>query len=153
MRTGLRHSSSSGFSLVEMLIVVVIIGLVMLFTFPRAASIYDRTMVRGARTAITNTYLTARTAARTSNKTAVMRTDVDRIWVETNDYAPATTKVVVRPALDLGDEYSVTVTGEDSLRVDPRGVLKGTVRIYKWVISRNGWSDSVMVNGYGRVLR
>ena len=147
------RSRKAGFSLIELLIVVSIIGLVMLFTFPRAAAVYDHTMVRGARTAITNMYLNARSTARSANKTAVLRLQGDLVWVETNDYAPATTKVVVRQPVDLGEEYSVTVTGDDSLRVDPRGVLQVGDRIYKWIISRNGWSDSVMVNGYGRVLR
>lgn len=147
------RSRKAGFSLIELLIVVSIIGLVMLFTFPRAAAVYDHTMVRGARTAVTNMYLNSRSAARTANKTAVFRLSGDQVWVETNNYAPLTTKVVVRQPVDLGDEYGVTVTGEDSLRVDPRGVIKGETRIRKWIISRNGWSDSVMVNGYGRVLR
>lgn len=157
MVSGMVHSAlrsrKAGFSLIELLIVVSIIGLVMLFTFPRAAAVYDHTMVRGARTAITNMYLNTRSTARSANKTAVLRLQGDQIWIETNDYAPATTKVVVRQPVDLGDEYSVTVTGEDSIRVDPRGVIRGELRIFKWIISRNGWSDSVMVNGYGRVLR
>ena len=154
MQNRIRESRSAGFSLIEMLIVVVIIGLVCLFTFPRAGAIYDQAMVRSARTTITNLYITARTTARTTNKVAVVRFQNDRMWVETNNYSPLTTKDTTRTPIDLNEAYGVTLTTTvDSLRIDPRGMLLSSGTEYKYKVTRRGYSDSVMVNGYGRILR
>ena len=153
MRNRFRRIGSAGFSLVEMLIVVVIIGLVMLFAFPRAGAVYDKAMLRGARTAITNMYLTARNTARTTNKVTVLRQLNDQIWVEVNN-SPGTTKTVTHQPLSLAEEYKVTITsGEDSLKIDQRGMLQQSGRQFKYVFTRNGYADSVMINGYGRILR
>jgi prepilin-type N-terminal cleavage/methylation domain-containing protein len=154
MQNRIRRSRTAGFSLVEMLVVVAIIGLVVLFTFPRAGKVYDHTMVRGARTAITNLYNSTRNVARTSNRVAVLRTNGNVLVIERNAFSPATTKDTVGGFTNLSAQYGVTITGPDSVRVDPRGLLltAGNV-LYTWVVTREGYKDSVMVNSYGRVIR
>jgi prepilin-type N-terminal cleavage/methylation domain-containing protein len=146
-----KPSHSAGFSLTEMLIVVVIIGLVMLFTFPRAGKILDHTQVHGARTAIVNKLNATRVAARTSNQVAVLRRSGNDLWLELNAMTGTGKTVVTGGAVGLYATYGVTVTGPDSVRFDPRGMsLSGT---QKYVVTKNGFSDSVVVNGYGRITR
>jgi prepilin-type N-terminal cleavage/methylation domain-containing protein len=150
MQSHSKPSRSAGFSLIELLIVVVIIGLVMLFTFPRAGRILDHTNVKGARTAIVNKLNATRTAARTSNQVAVLRLNANNLWLELNAMT-GTGKTTVPGGVGLNKTYGVTVTGPDSVRFDPRGMsLSGT---QTYVVTKNGFSDSVVVNGYGRITR
>ena len=150
MQSHPKNSRSAGFTLIEMLIVVVIIGLVTLFAFPRAGAILDHTRVHGARTAIVNKLNAARTAARTSNRVAVLHLSGNVILIELNSMS-TTAKDTVGGFGSLGAEYGVTVTGPDSVRYDPRGMLKDGAGTF--VVTRAGFSDSVVVNGYGRITR
>ncbi len=150
MQSHSKSSRSAGFSLIELLIVVVIIGLTMLFTFPRAGKILDHTQVHGARTAIVNKLNATRTAARSSNKVAVLRLTGNNLWLELNDMT-GSGKTTVPGGVGLNTTYGVTVSGPDSVKFDPRGMsLSGT---QKYVVTKNGFSDSVVVNGYGRITR
>lgn len=155
MRAQSRDLETSGISLVELLIVIGLIGLAALFVLPRAGSVFDHARVRGARTAIANLYNTTRTVARTSNKVAVLRLSSNVLVIERNAFPPATGKDTAGGMNNLLLQYGVTVVGPDSVRLDPRGLLRApnTTTTYTWVVTRNGYSDSVMVNSYGRVLR
>jgi len=60
-------------------------------------------------------------------------------------------KTTVPGGVGLNTTYGVTVSGPDSVKFDPRGMsLSGT---QKYVVTKNGFSDSVVVNGYGRITR
>jgi prepilin-type N-terminal cleavage/methylation domain-containing protein len=150
MHNPFRRTSSAGFSLVEMLIVCVIIGLVTLFAFPRAGVVLDHTQVRGARTAIVNKLNATRIAARTSNRVAVLRMSGSALWLELNSMT-GSSKTVLPGGVGLHQTYGVDVTGPDSVKFDPRGLSQSGTQTY--VITRNGWSDSVTINGYGRITR
>jgi prepilin-type N-terminal cleavage/methylation domain-containing protein len=155
MPNTLRHATRAGFTIVELLVVIAIIGLMALFALPKLGPAYDHTMVRSARTAVTNLYNATRTAARASNRVAVLRLSGNALVIERNFPFPSTAKDTATMGgkfHDLYQQYGVTVTGPDSVRVDPRGMLmpSGT---HTWVVTRDGWSDSVMVNSYGRMIR
>jgi prepilin-type N-terminal cleavage/methylation domain-containing protein len=155
MQNQSRRLRSAGFSLIEMLIVVVIIGIVMLFTYPKAALIIEHTAVRGARTAIVNKLNAARTAARTSNQVAVLRLVNNIVWVELNSMT-STAKTTVGGVVSLNENYRVSATGPDSIRFDPRGLMRqddAPPPPHTFVVTRNGWSDSVVVSSYGRITR
>jgi Tfp pilus assembly protein FimT len=150
-----RDLETAGISFVELMVVIGLIGLAALFVLPRAGRVFDHTRVRGARTAITNLYNTTRTVARTSNKVAVLRLNSNALVIERKAIPPATSKDTVGGWNNLLQQYGVTVTGPDSVRLYPRGLLRSpnTTTTYTWVVTRNGYSDSVMVNSYGRVIR
>ncbi|HJR36544.1 MAG TPA: hypothetical protein VJ817_16425 [Gemmatimonadales bacterium] len=138
-----------------MLIVVVLIGLMVAVALPKAGEIYDHIMVRSARTALTNLYNATRVAARASNQVAVLRLNAGIVVLERNLPFPSLAKDTVTMGgmfHDFPGRYGVTITGPDSVRVEPRGMLMDTGP-HTWVFTRNGWSDSVMVNSYGRILR
>ena len=153
MRNRSRRVPPAGFTLTELLIVVVIIGIVSLYVFPRAGQIYNRTMVAGARGVITNLFNATRAGARASNHTMVLMRTGNVMTIQQNDFFPSTSKVTVGGFKDLSKQYGVTVTGTDSIRVDARGMLLDSATEYKWIITRDGYSDSVMVNNYGRIVR
>ncbi|HSB53014.1 MAG TPA: prepilin-type N-terminal cleavage/methylation domain-containing protein [Gemmatimonadales bacterium] len=159
MPSQLRRPGRDGFSLVEMLIVIVLIGLMMLWAVPRAGSMLDHAQVRAARTAIANEFTVARNAARTSNRVAVLRLTGNLMLIEMNALS-GTAKDTLAGAgggkfLPLDVKYGVDVSGgADTLRIDPRGILTsalGTAVTY--VVSRRGWRDSVVINSYGRITR
>ena len=155
MLTSSRRETSAGFTLIELMIVVSVIGLIVLFASPKIYEVYNRSMVRGARTTITNMYITARNQARTTNRVAVLRRLNDQVWVEVNQYvSEGTGKIIVRQPVDLGTEYGVTITaGDDSLRIDPRGMLSTSGSTFTYRFARRGTPDSVVISGYGRIQR
>jgi len=155
MPSHLQRTSRRGITLVEMLIVVVMIGLMVAVTLPKAGQVYDHTMVRSARTALTNLYNASRATSRASNQVVVLRLNAGIVVLERNQSFPSTAKDTVTLGgqyHDFPSRYGVTITGPDSVRVDPRGMLIDAGP-HTWVFTRDGWSDSVMVNSYGRILR
>jgi type II secretory pathway pseudopilin PulG len=151
----LQRTSRQGISLVEMLLVIVLIGLMLALALPKAGELYDHTMVRSARTALTNLYNAARVTARASNQVAVLRLNAGVVVLERNQSFPSTAKDTVTMGGEFHDfpaRYGVTITGPDSVRLDPRGMLIDAGP-HTWVFTRDDWSDSVMVNSYGRIQR
>ena len=149
-----RFRETAGFSLVEMMIVVVVIGAVTLFAFPRAGVVLDRTQVGGARTTVVNQFNTARVAARASNRTTVFRLSNNVVYVERRPFS-GTVKEPVGSPQDLSRVYGVQITGPDSIVVDPRGmvVLYSSGTSARYVVTRAGITDSVVINSSGRVIR
>lgn len=144
-----------GISLVEMLVVIVLIGMMVAVALPKAGKLYDHAMVRSARTTLTNLYNATRVTARASNQVAVLRLNGGVVVLERNQSFPSTVKDTVTMGGQFHDfpaRYGVTITGPDSVRMDPRGMLVDAGP-HTWVFTRDGWSDSVMVNSYGRILR
>ncbi len=147
--------SRNGFTLVETLIVVVLLGLIVLIGFPKISSAMSRTDLRSARTTMVNLVATARAAAVQGNR---------RTWIK---FEGNTAHVLARPRTDgaagadtvgaiqdLAGQYKVAVTpGLDSIQFDPRGFgtdLGGSTSI---VVSRDGHSSTIIIDGLGRVTK
>lgn len=138
----------------EMLIVVAVIGLTMLFVFPRAGVIWEQTQVRGARIAVVNRLNSARLAARQSSRWTSVRWSGNRIWTERRPRLvtlAGSTSDTVGAVTDLRNEYGVALTsGETEVPFDPRGLVVTGASLR---LSRGGSSDSVLVSGFGRISR
>ena len=148
----------NGFTLVETLIVVVLLGLIVLIGFPKISSAMSQADLRSARTTLVNLVATARASAVQSNR---------RTWIK---FEGNTAHVLARPRIDgvggaagadtvgtihdLADQYKVAVTpGLDSIQFDPRGFgtdLGGSTSI---VVSRDGHSSTITIDGLGRVTK
>jgi prepilin-type N-terminal cleavage/methylation domain-containing protein len=149
--------SRSGFTLVEALIVVVILGLIALIGLPKISAAMVRTDLRSARTTMINLVATARAASVQRNRVT---------WIKRNGnmaYVGATPRVVplagstadtVGPVHNLGTTYKVTMAGADSVQFDPRGFGSwaggGSVTI---TLSRSGHSETITIDGLGRVIK
>jgi len=149
-----RRFGSTGFSLVEMLIVVVMIGLMALFAWPKVQTILNQSQVRSARLAVLNKFNQTRINARQTSRSAFLIRSGDVMWIERRPRVlpGGGTRDTVGGFLNLGS-YGVTVTvtgGSDTVTVDPRGLTTGTWRI---VLARSGIKDSVVISGFGRVTR
>ncbi len=142
----------AGFSLIEMLVVIAIIGLGTLFAWPTFLRSFDQAAVRGARTALVNRFEAARIGARQSTRRAFLIRSGSTFWLErTPRVAPgAGTRDTVGTFQNFLAEFKVTVTGIDTLIVDPRGLA---LTSGQWTLVRNAARDSVVISGFGRVSR
>jgi prepilin-type N-terminal cleavage/methylation domain-containing protein len=146
-----------GFTLVETLIVIVILGLIVLIGFPKLSSAMVQSDLRSARTTIVNMVATARAVSVQSNRLT---------WIK---FEGNTAHVLARPRLtvagtgdadtvgavrDLSDQYGVAVAyGVDSIRFDPRGFGMGSGATDTIILSRGGHSSMITIDGLGRVRK
>lgn len=144
-----------GFTLVETLIAVVILGLVVLIGIPKMSSAMVQSDLRSARTTMVNLVATARAASVQSNRLT---------WIK---FEGSTAHVLARPRIDgalgadtvgsvhdLADVYGVAVAqGVDSIRFDPRGFGVGSGATDTIMLSRGGHSSAIMIDGLGRVRK
>ena len=149
-------SRTNGFTLTEMMLVVIVMGILFLIGYPRMSAGMTKASVRGARTAVINQIARARTAATQTNRVALFKIQGNNAFV------------LLRPRLlpgagdadtlgtvtHLGGSYGVTVTGAiDSIRFDPRGLGTGFGTGTSFLVSRNGITETISVDGLGRVTK
>jgi len=146
----------SGFTTIEMVIVVVLIGLIAAIGFPKIRQALDKTNVRSARAAVSTLAVTARAAAIQRGCPAVVHFVATNgtVWVTTNCVAKVDT---VSGVQQLGTRFNVTMTASrDSLRFDPRGLSLDNLGTTSTVITFTGAvasnTDSTVINPLGKVV-
>jgi prepilin-type N-terminal cleavage/methylation domain-containing protein len=148
-------SRKKGFTLVEMMIVVVIIGLTALIGYPKVASGLAKSNLRSSRTTLANMFTKARAVATQQNR---------RTWVDFNGNnvvvtasprtLPGTGTVDSIGAVEKLDAlYGVTLTAPvTSVAFNPRGF--GSLNATRtFVVTRNSKRDSIIVDQLGRVTK
>jgi prepilin-type N-terminal cleavage/methylation domain-containing protein len=151
-----------GFTLVETLIVVVLLGLIVLIGFPKIRSALVQNDLRGARTTMVNMVAAARAASVQSNRLTWIKFEGNTAHVLARPrvtpaggvgFDPPDTVGAVR---DFAQLYGVSVAfeaGKDSIRFDPRGFGTGFGTDNSIVVSRSGHSSTIMIDGLGRVRK
>ena len=147
----------SGFSTIEMAIVLAIIGVITLIGFPKIRRTLDKTNVRSARAAVGTLVATARAAAIQRSCVSVVHFAASNatVWVTTNCPAKVDT---VSGVERLATRFNVSmVATRDSLRFDPRGLsmdnLGSTSTVIRFTGSVGGNVDSTVVSPMGKVMR
>lgn len=145
----------SGFTFVEILIVMVIIGIVAALGIPRIRDAVQKQNVRSARAAIGTMVAKARAVAvdRGCRSTLYVTSGSNgKAWVMacvTN----GTGRETIGAVEELAARFNLTITaGKDSIAFDPRGlatVNQTTVITFQ----SNAIKDSVVINGLGKVVR
>ena len=144
-----------GFSIIEMLIVLIISGLVMQMALPRFAAMRDRMALRAAKQQIGAYLVTARAVAIRRSRTSTFRISGSTAWV-TAAKSDGTDSLVARN-VQLLSSSGVTVTkggstNADSVRYDPRGMaMLNSARTY--VLTRNSLKDSICISRLGLIAR
>ena len=146
----------SGFTAIEMVIVVSIIGIIVLIGFPKIRQSLDKTNLRSARDAVGTMAGTARAAAIQRGCRGVLHftSATATVWVTTACPAKVDTLSGVQ---NLTTRFKVTMsTSRDSVQYDPRGLsmdgfATNTVVRLTGSVSTN--KDSVMINPIGKVVR
>jgi prepilin-type N-terminal cleavage/methylation domain-containing protein len=146
-----------GFTLIEALIVVVLLGLMVLIGLPKISSAMVRTDLRGARTTVVNMVAKARAASVQSNRITWVKINGAFVHVgATPRLVPAglSTTDTIGAVQDLAELYGVAVAGEDSIQFDPRGFGTGFVAAGETItVSRDGHSSIITIDGLGRVRK
>jgi len=140
-----------GFSTIEMIIVVILIGLIASIGFPRLRDGLEKQNVRSAKALIATLAATARGAAIQRGCSATLNMTVDSIWVTACGVNPPAASVQVGTKKLVGDEFSVTLNpSAASVVYDPRGITTQFQTTTIGVIGPH-YSDSVVINEVGRV--
>jgi prepilin-type N-terminal cleavage/methylation domain-containing protein len=153
---GVRPTSGPprGFTLLELMIGLAIIGLMTLTALPAITRIGDRAMVKSGRTALVNHIAAGRQAAQHGGRLVVFKVSGGRIWSEAEPRLVAafsSTRDTVGAVTDLAREYRLSVSSTlDSIVFDPRGFGTGTGKVR---LTRGAATDSVVVTGLGSLGR
>jgi prepilin-type N-terminal cleavage/methylation domain-containing protein len=146
----------SGFTTIEMVIVVVLIGLIAMIGFPKISKMLDKTNVRSARDAVGTLAGTARAAAiqRGCRSALHFTASPSTVWVTTACPAKVDT---VSGVQDLYARFKVTLSASrDSVQYDPRGLSMdgfNSNTVVRLTGSNTTNQDSVMINPIGKVVR
>lgn len=144
-----------GFTFIEILIVMILIGIIAAIGFPRLRGVVETNNVRGARAGIATLVATGRAAAVQRGCRATLH-----FTSGTNGTVWLTVCKVNAAGLDtlggveqIASRFNVTFTAtRDSLSFDPRGL--GTNYVVTTLrFTAGGVKDSVMINQVGKVVR
>jgi prepilin-type N-terminal cleavage/methylation domain-containing protein len=148
-------ASRRGFTAIEMIIVVVLVGVLSAIALPFLRTGPAKSGVRGAIGAIASLHAIARNTAISRGRTAVL---------VMHAAAPATVLVVVRrPGSSVVDTVGAVenlytrfavelATTSDSVAFTPRGIGISTSNTTV-IVTRSGVADTLTISGAGRVLR
>jgi prepilin-type N-terminal cleavage/methylation domain-containing protein len=147
-------SRRHGFTLIEMMMVVVIISLTTLMAVPRFRAAVNRSNLTSARGKVMASYSAAKAAAAGSGRIATMYVNGNKIWVTAKPRLKAgagTVDTIVLPK-NLYTMYGVTAatTNGDTVTVNQTGLgnLANEVRL-----THGNIADTIRINQYGRVLK
>lgn len=140
-----------GFTLIEILIVIAILGLIAGIAIPRVGRALVRQNVRSAQNALVTMHSQARATAVFRGRRAYLRILNDSAWVYAQHPVTGAYQIVGEP-LDLQSRYGVTVTSPTEwFFFDPRGMYwSGAATIS---LQRGVFRDTIAINSFGRVLR
>ena len=142
-----------GFSMIEMIVVVILIGLIASIGFPRLRDALEKQNVRSAKALVATLAATARGAAIQRGCSATLNLTVDSIWVSACGVNPPANSVQVGTKKLVGDEFSVTLSSSAaSVVYDPRGISTVFQATTVYVVGPH-YQDSVVINEVGRVSK
>ncbi|HEV7364935.1 MAG TPA: prepilin-type N-terminal cleavage/methylation domain-containing protein [Gemmatimonadales bacterium] len=151
-----------GFSLVEMLLVMVIIGLASLIGIPRLRAVTDRANVRGARGEVMDLVSKARVVAVARGCTATFNVTTGaaaKVWVttcKTSDVGAASAVLDTVWIVDsLANRFKVDITADvATITFDRRGLRTApyVTSVIRAQSTTSSVIDSVQVNPVGKVL-
>lgn len=155
----MRLRDRSGFTLFELLTVIVLMGIVLAFAYPRMSSMATSASLRTARGAMITAVNVAKSSAVTSGKCAYLRLTSSSVTVFTTP-CEGGTQITVVSNRNFASDYGVAVTiakgggtavASDSLGFDPRGIPLNNTQSALFTITKNSRTSTVTVGNYGRV--
>jgi len=147
---------TSGFSVLELLMVVIIVGIMMAVAIPILRNSSPKTAVRGAGDEISRLYATARATSIQRGKTAwlVLNPTESTVMVTAMKVGAAGIDTIAKPD-NLNTRYSVTFTdSNDQLVFTPRGIGANLTTTMVIISSTTGGIvDTVFIYPTGRIQR
>ncbi len=142
-----------GFSIIEMISVVILIGVIAAIGFPRLRSGLEKQNVRSSKALIATMVATARSTAISRGCAATLHLSVDSAWVTACGVNPPAASVAVGTKKLVGSEFNITLNPSAATVVyDPRGIATAYQVTTVRVIGPH-YQDSVIINEVGKVKR
>lgn len=146
-----RGAARRGFTLVELMVVVTIVGLLCLLGFPRIAAYNGELNVRAARDLLEQQLSIARAGAIQHNRVTQLNASANAISVTSTDSTGATTTMVKSVALDSA--FGVTLrTTAGVVAYNSRGRATGLTGVQQYTVSGFGLRDSLCISALGADL-
>ena len=139
-----------GFTMVEVLAVIVIMSLIMAIAAPRLGAARERGNVESAKIHVASTIATARAAAIRRGVPARFEREKNDVWVSV---ITAGGWQELSPRVRLDSLYRVALDATNNVVVfDQRGVAVGLGGTAKFVVAHSGLRDSVCVSRAGMIM-
>ncbi len=153
----IRRHSRLGFTMVEILTVMVIIGMLATFALPRLVHLRDQGQLSSATTRFTRAVMAARQAAIQRGKHAYFKHNNSSLWVIVDTTGINSDSVVITSTQNLSTLYGVSIvspTGLTSIEYDPRGVsAQASKQVFAFRHTNSGLVDSLCVSKLGNTIR
>jgi prepilin-type N-terminal cleavage/methylation domain-containing protein len=141
-----------GFTLLEVLIVIGLVGVMAALGIPRIRRAIVRQNVRSARDAVVTMHAKARAVAIQRGSATALVFQANNVLIVSRHPVTGAPDTIGQPT-DLHGRYGVTVNRtRDTLVFDSRGLGMETGNT-KVTVAKNVFQDSVVINPWGRVLR
>ena len=139
-----------GFTLLELMIVVTVIGILMMIGLPKLHAVQQRENMRSAATHLSTLIATAQAAAVRRGRPTTLRVRSDSAWVTLDSNG---TMVQLTVPVSFRTAYRATLQPvPDTIVFNSRGFPTGLAGTAKLGITANGASDSVCVSRLGLTL-
>jgi prepilin-type N-terminal cleavage/methylation domain-containing protein len=145
----------NGFSLIEMIVVVFLIGIIASIGFPRMRRGLEKQRIRNAKALIATMVATARGTAIQRGCVATLNFATDSLWVTACGLVgnPPPASVLVGTAKRVKADVNITLAYTTStIRYDPRG-MRLTFQPTTVRVIGPTYQDSVIINELGKVKR
>ena len=142
-----------GFSTIEMIIVVILIGIIASIGFPRLRRGLEKQRIRNTKALLATMVATARATAIQRGCVATLNFAVDSVWVTACGVNPPAASIQIGTKKLVGEEFGVTLAPSAATVVyDPRGIATVFQNTSIRIVSAH-YTDSVMINSVGKVVR
>jgi prepilin-type N-terminal cleavage/methylation domain-containing protein len=140
----------SGFTLIELMVVIAMMAIMVAVATPRIRSLRDRSNLRAARDEVATAFALARSAAVQKGITANIKMRNDSVWVSTS------TGQRILPVRYLKDLYGATLNpavADTFIEFDARGFAIGRATKTEYPVSVGSLSATVCISKLGLVTK
>ncbi|HJR63484.1 MAG TPA: GspH/FimT family pseudopilin [Gemmatimonadaceae bacterium] len=142
------YSRRPGFSAIELMMVVVILGVLSVIAMPKVSELSRSASLHSATRTVATTLTQARAAAIQNGRTTRFIRNGSTILVVLD--RPGGVDTVATPS-DLYAQHGVALSGANVIQFNPRGFAEGSARNDPIVVANSAKSQSVCIKGLSKI--